>query len=100
MPYINEKARIEIDIEIKNIVNFLTENKCLSDEEYISILGKINYMFTRILCQTMGKPSYAKIAMITGVLENIKQEFYRRLASKYEDQKIVSHGDIPEYKKL
>jgi hypothetical protein len=48
----------------------------------------------------MGDVSYPKIAMITGVLENIKQEFYRRAAAKYEDQKIVSNGDIPEYRKL
>jgi hypothetical protein len=48
----------------------------------------------------MGNPSYVKIAMITGVLENIKQEFYRRVASPYEDKKILENGDIKEYKKL
>jgi hypothetical protein len=44
--------------------------------------------------------SYSKIAMATGVLENIKQEFYRRVASPYEDKKINENGDIREYKKL
>ena len=48
----------------------------------------------------MGYPSYTKIAMITGVLENIKQEFYRRIAEPYENQKIVQNGDIKEYRKL
>jgi hypothetical protein len=38
--------------------------------------------------------------MITGVLENIKQEFYRRAASSYEDKKIIENGDIKEYKRL
>jgi hypothetical protein len=48
----------------------------------------------------MEQPSYNKIAMITGVLENIKQEFYRRIAAPYEDTKIIQNGDIKEYKKL
>jgi hypothetical protein len=48
----------------------------------------------------MGDVSYGKIAMATGVLENIKQELYRRIAVKYEDSKILANGDIPEYKKL
>jgi hypothetical protein len=38
--------------------------------------------------------------MATGVIENIKQELYRRVAATYEDQKILSNGDIVEYKKL
>jgi hypothetical protein len=36
--------------------------------------------------------------MLTGVLENIKQEFYRRVAVPYEEEKIVKNGDIREYK--
>jgi len=36
--------------------------------------------------------------MITGVLENIKQEYYRRVATKYEEQKIIENGDIKEYR--
>ena len=100
MPYINEKAREYLHDSIYSLANNLIENKDLSDEEYLAILGEINYAFTKILCITMGKPSYAKIAMITGVLENIKQEFYRRAASPYEDKKIVSNGDILEYKKM
>jgi hypothetical protein len=38
--------------------------------------------------------------MVTGVLENIKQEFYRRIASQYEDKKILENGDIIEYKTI
>jgi hypothetical protein len=38
--------------------------------------------------------------MITGVLENIKQEFYRRIGVSLEDKKIIENGDIPEYKRL
>ena len=31
------------------------------------------------------------------MLENVKQEFYRRVASSYEDQKIIENGDVKEY---
>jgi len=34
----------------------------------------------------MGNTSYAKVAMLTGVLENVKQEFYRRVAVPYEEE--------------
>jgi hypothetical protein len=61
-------------------------------------LGEINYTFSRVLAGSMGKTSYSKIAMITGVLENIKQEFYRRVASPYEELKIIQNGDIKEYR--
>lgn len=108
MPYINEKNREELDSCIENMT------KCLKDqmysfehgdtdpsgEELIKIAGNINYCFSRILSGVMGNPAYTKIAIITGVLENIKQEFYRRVASGYEDKKIIENGDIREYKKL
>jgi hypothetical protein len=48
----------------------------------------------------MGEISYSKIAIMTGILENIKQEFYRRAAAPYEDRKISQNGDVKEYKKI
>jgi hypothetical protein len=98
MPYINEKTRKELDDCIENMVECLTHGNNVTNEEFTTILGEINYSFSRILAKSMGDISYSKIAMITGVLENIKQEFYRRIASPYEDKKIVENGDIKEYK--
>jgi hypothetical protein len=80
MPYIKEEARVFLDECIENMIQCLTECNQLTDDEFLSILGEINYSFSRILAGSMGKTSYSKIAMITGVLENIKQEFYRRIA--------------------
>ena len=97
MPYIKEDQREELDPCIDNLI------KCLDPEKDLmidNILGDINYTFSRILGGLMGTLSYNKIAMITGVLENIKQEFYRRVAQPYEDLKIRQNGDIPEYKKF
>jgi hypothetical protein len=98
MPYINESARLELDDCIDNMVECLTHNNEVTNEEFTVLLGEINYSFSRILAKSMGQTSYSKIAMITGVLENIKQEFYRRIAASYEDKKIVENGDIKEYR--
>lgn len=100
MPYINEEERKELDeaIEImaKAIKNFQTA--LVNPHNFAHFLGRINYCFSRVLSIVMGDISYSKIAMATGVLENIKQEFYRRIAANYEDKKILENGDIKEYK--
>ncbi len=98
MPYIKEEARLELDDCVDNMIDCLTHGNSLNNEEFAIILGEINYTFSRILMGSIGEISYPKIAMATGVLENIKQEFYRRAASSYEDKKIIQNGDIKEYK--
>lgn len=109
MPYISESDRLKLDSCIENMSECLRNqmysyehhsNTNPSGEDFLKIAGDINYCFSRVLSSVMGNPSYTKIATITGVLENIKQEFYRRVASSYEDTKIVQNGDIKEYKKL
>ena len=102
MPYIDENQRQELDQCIDAMISCIrnTKTNCNDPNDLSTHLGRINYSFSRILAGLMNRPSYNKIAMITGVLENIKQEFYRRIASSYEDAKIVQNGDIKEYKKL
>jgi hypothetical protein len=34
---------------------------------------------------------------VTGVFRNVADEFYRRVASPYEDQQIRANGDVPLY---
>jgi hypothetical protein len=115
MPYIKEDHRVNLDECIESLVSCLKGNipndndknpwsdpqkRGISNQELLDICGDINYCFSRILGGLMGQITYGKIAIITGVLENIKQELYRRVASKYEDSKILANGDIPEYKKI
>lgn len=96
MPYIPDNERIELNPSITNMVNSISRNGALS---LLDCLGRINYCFTRVIVILIGEVRYSKIAMVTGVLDNVKDEFYRRLGISYEDQKITSEGDIPEYKK-
>jgi hypothetical protein len=102
MPYINEDERKELDEAINQMVESIRNSKCslYNPHDFSNYLGRINYCFSRVIMGVMKTVSYKNIAMATGVLENIKQELYRRAASCYEDQKILAHGDIPEYKKI
>jgi hypothetical protein len=108
MPYVDETSRNKLDDCIGELILCLKntasdkpfEKNELDNNEILSIAGNINYVFSRVCANLMGTPSYSKIVVLTGVLENIKQEFYRRVASSYEDKKIAANGDIKEYKKL
>lgn len=108
MPYIKEDRRNDLDNCIDTMIKCIKNNmpksnsqdRAISNEQLLDVCGDINYCFSRILGSIMGNVTYPKIAIITGVLENIKQEFYRRIASSYEDLKIKQNGDIKEYKGL
>lgn len=57
--------------------------------------GDLNYVITKIISEWWKQnPRYSRVAEITGVLENVKQEFYRRIAVPYENAKIVENGDV------
>jgi len=110
MPYIKEDRRKTLDNSINslavaiklnannNMNPYDEESSKLTNEQFLEIAGDINYCVSRLVSRIMGDISYGKIAMITGVLENINQEFYRRMASPYENKKILENGDIKEYK--
>ena len=102
MPYIDEEERLELDTQIDNMILAIRNNKTNlnNPHDFSNYLGRINYCFSRIIYGVMRDVSYRNIAMVTGVLENIKQEYYRRIAEPYEDIKIRQNGDIKEYKGL
>ena len=57
---------------------------------------ELNYLITKLCMEYLqykGK-YYDSINEIVGVLECAKQEFYRRVAAPYEQQKIFDFGDI------
>ena len=59
--------------------------------------GELNYAITMLAQRWMnrhGGLSYANINAVVGVLECAKQEFYRRLAAPYEDEKARLNGDV------
>ena len=87
MPYIRPEARRE------------TLNKVLQVERWEIIdltSGELNYIITKlIMAQVKHKGlSYDTICSISGVLDNVSKEFYRRVAVPFEDKKKEENGDV------
>lgn len=85
MPYIKEDKREELDEALAYLFTKLS----------LQNPGDLNYAITMLVKNVWEvNPSYALVAGITGVLENVKQEFYRRVAGPYEDEKMKENGDV------
>jgi hypothetical protein len=58
--------------------------------------GELNYSFTqKIISYLCAKGlNYQAINDVIGALEGAKLEFYRRIVAPYENQKIISNGDV------
>lgn len=89
MPYITTDKRTLIDLSLKQIEQDIFSGK-------IDNVGELNYIITHILHTFIEKKpwSYSNFNSIIGVLECIKQEYYRRIIVKYEEKKIEENGDI------
>ena len=93
MPYIRQVCRPEFDDQISLLALQLSK---LNDEK--DVTGSLNYIITSLIIKTLSyryeEIKYWMIAMMTGVLINVKDEFYRRVAASYEDKKIKENGDV------
>lgn len=81
MPYIKQRDRIELDDEMRDIAT----------------AGELNYAITQLCIDYIdrhGTINYDAINTVVGVLECAKQEFYRRVATPYENRKIEENGDV------
>ena len=92
MPYITYSKRDVLDGPVDQLRNALRELE--SDDSDNNMEGNINYAVTSLLLSVYGNINYRAINDVMGVLESIKQEFYRRAAGPYEDQKAFSNGDV------
>lgn len=83
MPYIEQERRIVI----------------LNDPDvHIENTGELNYILTKIVIGYMeyhGK-SYDTLSQITAALDDVKDEFRRRVVHPYEDSKKQENGDVYE----
>ena len=87
MPYIKPEKRGKYERALEELIGIL---KSLPIEE---VDGELNYVVTKILKEVYPL-RYFHINKAIGVLECIKQEFYRRVAAPYEDIKMKESGDV------
>jgi hypothetical protein len=87
MPYIKSEKREKYTKVLNELVSIL---KAAPAEE---VDGELNYVVTKILKEVYPL-RYYHINKAIGVLECIKQEYYRRVAAPYEDVKKKESGDV------
>ncbi len=99
MPYIVEEKRQQIDREIDAIHQALVNLEL--DDDQNNMEGNMNYVITRLLMMVYGdkdSTSYSNVNDAIGLLECVKQEYYRKVAVPYETQKEFENGHIEPFK--
>jgi len=91
MPYIIPEHRIELDPYIDNILNKIN-SMGFSDKTYFA--GLLNYLCTKLALGLIPEKQYWAIAATTGALRNSAEEFYRRVAVPFEEEKMKKNGDV------
>lgn len=68
----------------------------LEDGRVPSEAGELNYLVTRLCDAFLMKTglSYKNLNQAIGALECAKLELYRRVASPYEDKKLIANGEV------
>lgn len=85
MPYIKLAGRNRLDPLLRQLAQTMPADA-----------GELNYLITRIIdtyIQVKGL-NYSNLNEVIGVVECVKQEYYRRIAIPYEDGKIRDNGDV------
>lgn len=83
MPYIKQEDRVKFKEGLSKLPPAETK-------------GELNYLFTTLAIEYLYAHGlrYDTVNDVDGAFDNAKQEFYRRVATPYEDQKIEENGDV------
>ena len=88
MPYIEPSDRRE---ELRGLAADVVTVLRDTNDELSS--GEINFFISTIL-DIINASNYEAMNDLVGVLENVKQEYYRRVISPYEDRKRRLNGEV------
>ena len=88
MPYIKEDTRHSIRSVVHHLAEVIDE---LPTEQ---MDGMANYAITELVLELYTRDNYLELQTAIGLLECVKQEFYRRAVAPYEDMKIKQNGDV------
>ena len=90
MPYITQDRRAKLDPHISEVISSLRELSWNA--------GDLNYAISRLVGAAFEEDAqYGTISKVTGVLKNVADEFYRRVAQPYEEAASGKNGDVNEY---
>jgi len=90
MPYIKREERSVYQEHIAELAR-------LVPNERMSRPGHMNYIISLLLNKVYGSDiRYADHNEIIGLLSCVQAEFYRRYTAPYEDEKVISEGDLED----
>lgn len=87
MPYILPSRRNELDGMIDPLGLRLRD------------VGELNYAMTRLALMLLKRLefNYSSMSNILGTMQAAAHEFYFRVFRPYENNKLVTNGDLPDY---
>jgi hypothetical protein len=92
MPYLSPPIKQRLDPHIRRLAAEITAI-AVEESGDAAFAGALNYACTRLAVETMPERRYWSIATVTGVLKNVADEFYRRVAVPYEEERRAENGD-------
>ena len=93
MPYISTEKRRILDPVVDDLITQLRGMQLDDPEDNPE--GNINYVITKVL-DKMYNANYREIVNATGILTSCLLEYYRRMATPIEDQRIYENDDVYE----
>ena len=92
MPYIVKSKRDLLDSTIEQLHKLLVDLEL--DDPQNNFEGAMNYTITKLITMCYTTPSYREVNDVVGLLECVKQEYYRKVAANYENQKEFENGPV------
>jgi hypothetical protein len=97
MPYIRSEDREKVDPFIDELADQIIL-ACKDKRDVYAFAGLVNYSFTvlirKVVRSLFEKWDYHKIALVSGIIHTMADEFYRRIAQEYEEVKRNENGDV------
>lgn len=88
MPYILQYKRECVDDQIDSLARAIESASSDAGRD-----GVLNYSISRLIDKLYDR-RYAEMNEAMGVLECVKQEYYRKVCAGYEDQKAILNGEV------
>ena len=103
MPYIKPEHRVKIDADIEALAKKISDI-AKEDGDEGAYAGLLNYTITRLSLRVainlFGGVRYKIGGMLSGVWNNVSEEFYDKVMRPYEDKQAAKNGNVPEYEEL
>ena len=98
MPYIDPSSRAKLDPFIDQLADALAAEVVQEGDE-LKYAGKLTYVIMRLSLLVIEKIfgtklKYMNIALLLGIMESVKLEFYERLGAEAERDKRRLNGDV------